>query len=157
MLAMSASNSTGAQGLTQEEQILHHHAAMVKRGLEVYHANPTSRSQNDWADLFQSYLACSILNSLLSVILRFIQRQSMSFYADNCKRNPNVTIRIHPLLLSLTGTIEASETNPDINAISENDERALRSKLYTSPSAFPPLEIHFSGKNGQSLPSDQNS
>jgi hypothetical protein len=75
----------------------------------------------------------------------------MNFYAETHDRNPNLTIRIHPLLLSLSETINVSETSPDISTISENDERALRSNLYTSPGAFPPLEIHFSGQNGSSL------
>jgi hypothetical protein len=75
----------------------------------------------------------------------------MTFYARARNRDPNLTIRVHPLLLSLTETIDASETNPDIKAISENDERALRSAFYTPPNTLPPLEIHFSGQNGSSL------
>src|SRR5713226_1338539 len=58
---------------------------------------------------------------------------------------------VHPLLLSLTEVINASHTNRDISTISENNERALKSIHYTSPSAFPPLEIHFPGQNGRSL------
>jgi len=80
----------------------------------------------------------------------------MNFYANTHKANPNLTIRIHPLLLSLAETINASDANPDIRTISENDERALRSDLYIPPSAFPLLEIHFSGQNGPSLLSNQN-
>ena len=52
---MSTSNSEGVQNLTQEEQVLHHHAAMIKRDLEAYHAHP--RSQEDWKGLFKSRLA----------------------------------------------------------------------------------------------------
>jgi hypothetical protein len=89
-------------------------------------------------------------NLLLYAILRFIQTKSITFYTRARKRNSNLTVRIHPLLLSLTETLNASETNPDISAISENDERVLRSNFYTPPSAFPPLEIHFSGQNGSS-------
>jgi len=74
----------------------------------------------------------------------------MNFYVHARDRNPNLTIRVHPLLLSLTETIDASETNPDISTISENDERVSRSEFYTSPNALPPLEIHFSGQNGSS-------
>jgi hypothetical protein len=81
----------------------------------------------------------------------------MKFYADARSINSNLTIRVHPLLLSLSETMDASETNPDITTISENDERASRSSFYTSPSEFPPLEIHFSGQDGPSLLSDQNS
>ena len=77
----------------------------------------------------------------------------MNFYADTINQNSNLIICIHPLLLSLSEAINASETNPNISAISENDERVLRSKFYISPSALPPLDIHFSGQNGPSLPS----
>ena len=80
----------------------------------------------------------------------------MSIYADTHRENPNTPIRVHPLLLSLSETINASETSPQIAAISENDERALTSNLYTSPSALPPLEMHFATKNGQSLLSTRN-
>jgi len=75
----------------------------------------------------------------------------MSIYADTHRENPNTPIQVHPLLLSLSETINASETSPQIAAISENDERALTSNLYTSPSALPLLEMHFATKNGQSL------
>ncbi len=75
----------------------------------------------------------------------------MDFFVKALGRNSNHAIHIHPLLLSLTKTINASEINPDISSISENDERALRSDFYTSPSTFPLLDIHFSGKNGPSL------
>ena len=77
----------------------------------------------------------------------------MNFFADASKKN---YIRVHPLLLSLTAAISASETNPDISTISENDERALRSNYYTPPDTLPPLEIHLSGQNGSSLLSTQN-
>ena len=54
---MSTSNSGGAQEskLAQEEQILHHHAAMIKKDLEAYRAY--SRSQEDWKNLFKNRLA----------------------------------------------------------------------------------------------------
>ena len=74
----------------------------------------------------------------------------MNFFASASKRNPEHKIRAHSLLLSLTEAISRSETNPDISAISENDERVLGNKYYTSPTEFPPLEIHFSGQNGLS-------
>jgi hypothetical protein len=81
----------------------------------------------------------------------------MNFYASSCKRNPDLTIRVHPLLLSLTETINASDGNPDLSNISENDERASKSNHYTSPAgAFPPLEIHFPGQNCMPLLSVQN-
>jgi hypothetical protein len=72
----------------------------------------------------------------------------MAFYVAARERNPNLAIRVHPLLLSLTETLNTSETIIDIGKISESDERALRSNFYTSPSTLPPLEIHFSGQNG---------
>ena len=74
----------------------------------------------------------------------------MNFFATACERNPEHKIRTHPLLLSLTEAISRSETNPNISAVSENDQTVLESKFYTSPTEFPPLEIHFSGKNGLS-------
>ena len=80
----------------------------------------------------------------------------MNFYANTCNRNSNLTIRVHPVLLSLVKTINASETNPDISTISKNDKRALRSIYYMLPGALLPLEIHFSGQNGPSLLSNHN-
>jgi hypothetical protein len=56
---MLTPNSGRPQDLTQEEQILHHHAAMIKRDLEAYRAY--ARSQEDWKDLFQNSLASFIL------------------------------------------------------------------------------------------------
>jgi len=72
----------------------------------------------------------------------------MNFYFDACNRNSNRIIYVHLLLLSLTKMIGAFETNPDISAISENDERALRSNFYILPNILPLLEMHFSGQNG---------
>ena len=66
----------------------------------------------------------------------------MNFFANASKKN---YIQVHLLLLSLTVVISASKTNPDISTISENNERALRSKYYTLPDTLPPLEIHLSG------------
>ena len=80
----------------------------------------------------------------------------MQIYAHTHRENPNTPIRVHPLLLSLAETINASEASPQIAAISENDDRALASKLYTSPSEFPPLEMHFARGNGQSFLSNRN-
>ena len=96
------------------------------------------------------------LNLLLSAILRFVQTESMNTYASAYKKNSNTPIRIHPLLLSLRETIAASETNPDICAISENDKRVTGTDLYTSPNEFPPLEVHFSGGNGAFILSNLN-
>jgi hypothetical protein len=152
---MSTSNSRGAWNLTEDEQILHHHAATLKNDLETYRAY--SRSTQDWKDLFKDHLVRFIL------IIRFhepfsdsSQRKSMNFYAEANTRSPGIVMRIHPLLLSLSKTIEASEIDPDISAISENDERALSSDRYTLPSALPPLSIHLNGSNSLSLLSYQN-
>ena len=60
-LSMSISNSEEAQALIEEEQILHHHAAMVKRDLEAYCAY--SRNMDDWKDLFKDHLVCFILRT----------------------------------------------------------------------------------------------
>jgi len=51
--------------------------------------------------------------------------------------------------------VAASETDPKISNISENDKRMSSSIYYTLPSAFLPLEIHFPGKNGLSHLSNQ--
>jgi hypothetical protein len=75
----------------------------------------------------------------------------MNFFASACKGNAEHKIRAHPLLLSLTEAMNRSETSPNISAVSENDERVLGNEYYTSPTEFPPLEIHFSGQNGLSL------
>ena len=61
---------------------------------------------------------------------------------------------IHPLLLSLCATF--NEANPNISTISENDGRVLLESDYTEPGTFPPLEIHFLGKNGLYVLSNQN-
>ena len=76
------------------------------------------------------------------------QTKSMNFYVEISKKNSNLTTRVHPLLLSLAEAVNVSEINPDISTISENDERVLKSRYYTSPGAFPPLETHISGQNG---------
>ena len=47
--------------MIEEEQILHHHAAMVKRDLEAYRAY--SRNMDDWKVLFKDHLVCFILGT----------------------------------------------------------------------------------------------
>jgi hypothetical protein len=90
-------------------------------------------------------------------ILSFIQKTSMDFYADARSRNPNTAVRIHPLLLSLSETFNASPANPNISTTSENDERlSSESPFYTERSALPSLEIHFSGQNGPHVLPNQN-
>src|SRR5713101_3209995 len=78
----------------------------------------------------------------------------MNFFQANI--NPNSTIHVHPLLVSLSEAVHASAVDPYISSISENDKRALRSNFYTLPSKMPPLEIHSSGQNGLSLLSNIN-
>jgi hypothetical protein len=53
-LAMSTPNY---QDLIYEEQILHHHAATIKKDLEAYHAYSSSRTEENWKDLFKKHLA----------------------------------------------------------------------------------------------------
>jgi hypothetical protein len=55
------------------------------------------------------------------------------------------TPRVHPLLLSLCEAWKASDAFPDIQSISENDPRVIRSTYYTSPSELPPLNCHAPG------------
>jgi hypothetical protein len=74
----------------------------------------------------------------------------MNIYLNAHQRNPNTRIRVHPLLLSLSETIAASDTNPEISNVSEDDKRVLGSIYYTPPSALPPLEMHISRENGLS-------
>lgn len=52
---MSTYNSEGAQDLTEDELILHHHAAVIKRDLEAYHMR--SKSKEDWVNIFTNHLA----------------------------------------------------------------------------------------------------
>jgi len=59
LLAMSASNTPvnaalNFKDLTQDEQILHHYAAMVKADLQAYIASPSpSRDEQAWGDKFK--------------------------------------------------------------------------------------------------------
>ena len=80
----------------------------------------------------------------------------MNFFVDTSHRNPDIAIRVHPLLLSLVAMMDASEDNPDISSVSETDKRVLNNPYYNSPSTLPPLEIHLSVKNGPSLLPNQN-
>ena len=79
----------------------------------------------------------------------------MNFYFDAIHESQDTLIRVHPILLSLTEVMNEPRnkpmTNPDIKTLSENDERVLTNRMYTPPSALPPLEIHILGRNGLSL------
>ena len=46
--------------LTQDEQILHHHAAVVRQNLEVYHACAL-RDEATWTKLFRALLVFFLL------------------------------------------------------------------------------------------------
>ena len=80
----------------------------------------------------------------------------MDFYVNAMSESQNTPIRIHPILLSLSEAMNNSKTNPDINTVSENDERVLTNSIYTLPSKLPPLEMHILGGNGPSLLPNQN-
>ena len=56
---LTPNSEEGAHNLTEEEQILHHQVAMLKKDLEVYHAYPSS--QEDWNNIFKDHLAHFIL------------------------------------------------------------------------------------------------
>lgn len=51
---MSTPNFEGTQHLTQDEEILHHYAAVIKKDLEAYRA--CFRSEKDWNRLFKNHL-----------------------------------------------------------------------------------------------------
>jgi hypothetical protein len=59
---MLTSNSRGTQDLTQDKQILHHHAAMVKKDLDAYYAD--ARSNDNWNGIFINHLVhfCIAIN-----------------------------------------------------------------------------------------------
>jgi hypothetical protein len=64
------------------------------------------------------------------------------------KRNNLPIPRVHPLWLSLTEAYRESSTAPNISSVSEDDPRVLESNYYAPPKDFPPLDIHFDGKDG---------
>jgi hypothetical protein len=66
----------------------------------------------------------------------------MNYFAE-VKGGSQTPPRIHPLLLSLTEAWRISNTSPDIDSVSENDQRVIRSPYYVSPSELPPLNAHF--------------
>ena len=70
---MPTFNSGGAQDLTQDEQILHHYAAVVKKDLEAYHAY--SRSQEDWNVLFKNNLVCFIFATYFDKLFQSSSRK----------------------------------------------------------------------------------
>jgi hypothetical protein len=63
--------------MTQDEQILHHYAAVVKNDLEAYKAH--SRSQEDWEDLFRNHLACFILVTIYKEFSDLYRRNHSKF------------------------------------------------------------------------------
>ena len=57
---MSTSKLGRTPELTQEEQILHHYAGMVKKDLQAYHASPL-RDESTWRRIFKDHLVLFIL------------------------------------------------------------------------------------------------
>lgn len=55
MSTFSIGNALDFKDLTQDEQILHHNAAMVKKDLQVYLASPT-RDEGIWTGKFIKHL-----------------------------------------------------------------------------------------------------
>ena len=153
LLAMSKSNSEGgAHDLTEEEQILHHQVAMIKKDLEVYCAYPSS--QEDWNNQFRDHLARPILLPCFYRPFLDPSRQNQwIFLLMPAKQILFMFIRYYWASQRQSMPLE---TNPDISTISENDERALRSNYYTPPDTLLPLEIHLLGQNGMSLLFNQN-
>jgi hypothetical protein len=69
-------------------------------------------------------------------------------------QNRGITLRIHPILLSLAWAINESETSPPLDSVSEDDPRALGDEHYTPLDNFPALDLHISGRNGKLPPYD---
>jgi hypothetical protein len=73
----------------------------------------------------------------------------MNYFASVQNRLP--VPRIHPLLLSLSETLDKSNVLLNISSISECDPRILGLSRYTPSSEFPSLDIHISDNNGVHL------
>jgi hypothetical protein len=82
-----------------------------------------------------------------------MQKKSMNYFFGASDGSPN-SLRVHPLLLSLTAAFAKSDKSPDIGSVSEDDPRVSSSCYYTAPSDLPPLNIHFPGQNGTAHHSD---
>ncbi|KAH9038878.1 hypothetical protein EDB85DRAFT_1887644 [Lactarius pseudohatsudake] len=145
--------STSNLSLTQDKQILHHHAAMFKKELGAYHAC-TLRDEGVWRRTFRHRLVFwSSCNLLLSAKLKFMQKTSADYYFRANTSSPT-PLRIHLLLLSLMEAFREHEDSLNISSVSENNPKGLSSNYYTSPSNLPPLDIHFPGQNGADPLSD---
>ncbi|KAH9021447.1 hypothetical protein EDB85DRAFT_1895655 [Lactarius pseudohatsudake] len=145
--------STSDLSLTQDEQILHHHAAMLKKELGAYHAC-TLRDEGVWRWTFRRCLVFwSSCNLLLSAKPKSMQKTSADYYFRANTSSPT-PLRIHPLLLSLIEAFREHEDSPNISSVSENDPKVLSSNYYASPSNLPLLDIHFPGQNGADPLSD---
>ncbi|KAH9013472.1 hypothetical protein EDB85DRAFT_2158165 [Lactarius pseudohatsudake] len=121
--------STSDLSLTQDEQTLHHYAAMFKKELEAYHAC-VPRNEGVWRKKFRACLKISV-----------------DYYFSANKRNP-IPLRIHPLLVSLMEVFKEGRVSVNMSSVSENDPRILSSNYYTSPKNLPLLNIHLQGQNG---------
>ena len=78
-----------------------------------------------------------------------MQKTSVDYYFSANKRSP-ISLRIHPLLLSLMEVFKEGRgsVNVNLSSVSENDPRILSSNYYTSPKNLPLLNIHLPGQNG---------
>ncbi|KAH9012496.1 hypothetical protein EDB85DRAFT_2158982 [Lactarius pseudohatsudake] len=121
--------STSDLSLTQDEQTLHHYAAMFKKELEAYHAW-VPRNEGVWRKKFRARLKISV-----------------DYYFSANKRNP-IPLCIHPLLVSLMEVFKEGRVSVNMSSVSENDPRILSSNYYTSPKNLPLLNIHLQGQNG---------
>ena len=136
--------------LTQDEQVLHHRAAILKKNLEAYRSC-TRGDKTNWRDGFRALLVFCILVHFHE--LSIPQKGSMKFFF-NVNARSDTPPRVHPLLLSLAAVYDKSNDSPNISSVSEDDPRVLSNKYYTSPSDLPPLDIHFPGQNGATLLGD---
>jgi hypothetical protein len=60
---------------------------------------------------------------------------------------------IQQIMVPIRATLKdpnASEKSPDISTISKNNTSIFENSMYTSPSALPMLEMHYSRQNGLS-------
>jgi hypothetical protein len=63
--------SSSDLNLTPDEQIIHHHAAMLKKELEAYHAC-TPRDENTWRHTFRAILVNPYYQSKISARLNIL-------------------------------------------------------------------------------------
>lgn len=71
--------STSKPNLTQDEQTLHHHAAMLRKNLEAYHAC-TPRDEAAWRKEFKSRLVFRSLAIHFVKIRLFVSERSNELF-----------------------------------------------------------------------------